>query len=129
MKLPDKVRYFNKRFLNKVTARVARAGWGPFAIIYHVGRRSGKCFETPIFVFPAPDGFVIALTYGPQVDWYKNILAAQHCRVLYHHREYEIDKVEPLDRKAALPLFPPFFEYTLGHGGMQDFTRLWGRPV
>jgi hypothetical protein len=36
-------------------------------------------YETPIFVEPFDRGFVIELTYGPQVDWYKNVLAAGGC--------------------------------------------------
>jgi hypothetical protein len=30
-----------------------------------------------------PDGFVIELTYGSDVDWYGNIAAAGGCAVIY----------------------------------------------
>jgi hypothetical protein len=33
-------------------------------------------------VEPTTDGVVIALTYGPEVDWYRNVLAAGHCELL-----------------------------------------------
>ncbi len=61
MKIPSGVRYFNKYILNKLTGKIAQAGWGPFAILYHVGRKSGKHYETPIWVFPSQGGFMIAL--------------------------------------------------------------------
>lgn len=45
-------------------------------LVRHVGRRSGKPYETVIMVWPLRASFVIALTYGPKVDWYQNLLAA-----------------------------------------------------
>jgi hypothetical protein len=32
-------------------------------------------------VFRAGDGYVIALTYGPETDWVKNVLAAGGCEL------------------------------------------------
>jgi hypothetical protein len=32
-------------------------------------------------VFPAQDGYVFALTYGPDTDWVKNVLAAGGCEL------------------------------------------------
>lgn len=55
-----------KHTLNPLTRRLARSSLGPFSIIRHVGRRSGKLYETPIIVAPHQDGFVIELTYGPE---------------------------------------------------------------
>src|SRR5512147_1191921 len=65
----DRIRIFNKHILNPLTRRLARSSLGVFANVRHVGRRSGKHYETPILVRPADGGFVIALTYGPEVDW------------------------------------------------------------
>lgn len=56
-----------KHTLNPLTRRLARSSLGPFSIIRHVGRRSGKLYETPIIVAPHRGGFVIELTYGPEV--------------------------------------------------------------
>ena len=76
MKLPPQIRQgwltLLKYTLNPLTRTLARASFGPFSIIRHVGRRSGKHYETPIIVQPSDGGFVFALTYGPDVDWYKN---------------------------------------------------------
>ncbi len=129
MKIPSGVRYFNKYILNKLTGKIAQAGWGPFAILYHVGRKSGKHYETPIWVFPTQGGFMIALTYGPNVDWYRNVSAAGKCDLLYHRREYALEKIEPVDRKSALPKFPLFVRTILGLVGMQDFIRMQARAA
>lgn len=45
-------------------------------VVVHQGRRSGKEYQTPVNVFAAPDGYVLALTYGADTDWVKNVLAA-----------------------------------------------------
>ena len=47
-----------------------------FAIIGYVGRRSGQRYRTPINVFHRDGDYVFALTYGPDVQWVRNVLAA-----------------------------------------------------
>ena len=104
MKVSAQIRTFNKHVLNPLLGRIARSAHGPFAIIRHVGRKSGKTYETPVIVFPFAGGFVLALTYGKEVDWYRNVIAAGRCVVIYHQREYAIDRIEPITLEAAQPL-------------------------
>ncbi|MEZ4670990.1 MAG: nitroreductase family deazaflavin-dependent oxidoreductase [Anaerolineae bacterium] len=120
----DRVRHFNKRFLNKLTIRLARLPRGPFAIIHHIGRRSGKSYETPIIVQAVSGGFVIALTYGPDVDWLHNVRAAGRCEILLHGTAYIINKIEPLDQQVALPAFPFIERFILGRVGVTDFLSM-----
>src|SRR5258708_3091507 len=103
----NRMRSFNKQFLNRLTRLFALLPRGPFALIRHTGRRSGKVYETPIMVQPKDDSFVIALTYGADVDWYRNVLAAGHASLRWHGREYTLEKPEPLSAQTALPLFSP----------------------
>jgi hypothetical protein len=65
-----------KHTVNRVSVPLARSGHGPFALVRHVGRRSGRTYAAPLAVARVPDGFVIELTYRPDVDWYRNITAA-----------------------------------------------------
>ena len=76
MPIPDGMRYVNKIALNKVTRPLlGRLPW--FGVVVHRGRRSGNQYRTPVNVFPRPGGrYVVALTYGPDTDWLKNVLAA-----------------------------------------------------
>jgi deazaflavin-dependent oxidoreductase (nitroreductase family) len=127
VKIPSRVRYFNKRFLNPVISKLTRLPWGPLCIIYHVGRRSGKPYATPLIAFPTPFGFVIALTYGPEVDWYKNITAAGHCQISWHGKVYDLHKIEPLEPKDALPLLPWIFRTVLHLVSLRDFIKLEGQ--
>jgi hypothetical protein len=41
-------------------------------------------------VFPAGDRYVIALTYGPDTDWVKNVLATGGCTLLTRGRSVEL---------------------------------------
>jgi deazaflavin-dependent oxidoreductase (nitroreductase family) len=82
---------------------------GPYAIIGHTGRRSGKPYETVIWVWPTKEGFVIALTYGTQVDWYRNMQAAGGGTVFWHRKLYKVGKPELIDTETALTAFPSFF--------------------
>ena len=69
---------FTKRVVNPLTCRFAGRLPG-FGLVAHVGRRSGRTYRTPLNVFKRADGYVFALTYGPDVDWVRNILAAGGC--------------------------------------------------
>ena len=124
MKFPKQVGIFNKYVTNPVLGLIARSSYGPFAIVYHVGRRSGKPYQTTIIVEPTAGGFLIALTYGVDVDWYKNIVAAGKCRVLWHKREYAIGAIQPAMAESALPLFPQPEQTILLMVGIQDFALL-----
>ncbi len=102
----NRIRSFNKHILNRLTRKFANSSRGPFAVIRHVGRRSGKPYETTIMVEPAGDSFMIALTYGPEVDWYRNLMAAGHATLLWHGKVYALAKPEPMTIQAALSAFP-----------------------
>jgi deazaflavin-dependent oxidoreductase (nitroreductase family) len=124
MMLPDRMRVFNKYVTNRVLRGLALLSRGPFALVRHVGRRSGKPYETVIMVWPTRDGFVIALTYGPNADWYRNLAAAGRGTVFWHRKEYAIGKPEPIAADAALPMFPPLFRLALGRTGLRDFGQV-----
>jgi deazaflavin-dependent oxidoreductase (nitroreductase family) len=96
-----------KHTLNRATARAARSGRGPFSLVRHVGRRSGRLYETPLILAPVPGGFVAELTYGDDVDWYKNVVAAGGCTVVHHGREYVVRQVQVCTREQGLAAFPP----------------------
>jgi deazaflavin-dependent oxidoreductase (nitroreductase family) len=118
------MRSFNKHILNKFTRLFAHLPRGPFAVIRHTGRRTGKVYETPIMVEPTRDSFVVALTYGSDVDWYRNVLSTGHAELLWHGKEYSLEKPEPLAAQTALPLFSPFQRRILRSRGTHDFVSM-----
>jgi deazaflavin-dependent oxidoreductase (nitroreductase family) len=80
---------FNLAVTNRITSLFA--DWLPgFGILNHVGRRSGKLYRTPVNVFRASNGFIIALTYSSQSEWVKNVLAAGRCEVRTRGKKYQL---------------------------------------
>ena len=100
MPLPKRLARFNRVITNRVAFPVARRVPG-FGVVLHTGRRSGRSYRTPVNAFRAPDGYVIALTYGPDSDWPKNVLAAGGCTLL--------------TRGTAVPLAGPRLIHTQRH--------------
>ena len=94
-----------KHSFNHLTLAMARSGVGPFMLVRHVGRKSGRTFETPILHARVVDGFVAVLVYGPAVSWYRNLRAAGHGVVVRGRREYVIDRIEPFPTDAGLRAF------------------------
>jgi deazaflavin-dependent oxidoreductase (nitroreductase family) len=84
------MRQVNKVALNKVTGLLAP--WLPgLGVVVHLGRKSGKTYRTPVNVFPRPGGrYVVALTYGPDTDWVKNVMAAGGCELLTRGTHIEL---------------------------------------
>jgi len=64
-----------------------------FGIITHVGRRSGRTYRTPLNIFRQGDHYYVALTYGSDVDWVKNVRAAGRCQLRTRGRNVVL--VEP----------------------------------
>jgi deazaflavin-dependent oxidoreductase (nitroreductase family) len=81
--------------LNRLTRRLARRSIGPFSLVRNVGRKSGTVYETPVILAKVPDGFVAELTYGSEVQWYRNIVAAGRCEVVFRGEDYVVTTIQP----------------------------------
>ena len=80
MPLPHWLTRVNLVVTNRLIAPFA--GWLPwFGVLEHVGRSTGTVHSNPINLFRRRDRYTIALTYGPDVQWLRNIEAAGRCRV------------------------------------------------
>jgi F420H(2)-dependent quinone reductase len=121
---PDRMRYVAKNVINRMTIRNAGSAKSQFAILRHVGRRSGKAFETPIMVAQLGEDLVFALTYGPKVDWYRNIQATGKGTLIWHGQTYTIEKLEPLDRSIGLSVHPLHERVVLRILNVQHFLRV-----
>jgi deazaflavin-dependent oxidoreductase (nitroreductase family) len=96
-----------KHTLNRGTKRIANSGYGPFSIVRHVGRKSGRTYETPIIVQPVEGGFMVELTYGPNVDWYRNVVASGECVIRYRAVDYEVTSTRPVNWAVGIAAFSP----------------------
>jgi deazaflavin-dependent oxidoreductase (nitroreductase family) len=122
MPLPRRVARFNKRITNRILGPLAPYVPG-FGVVIHVGRRSHRQYRTPVNVFRRPGGFVIALTYGPNADWVKNVLASGGCTLEHGRRRVRL--VEPrLVHDPQRRLMPMPVRLVLGAGHVADFLEL-----
>lgn len=72
------MRPFTTAVVNRITRLFAGRLPG-FAIVDYRGRKSGKAYRTPMNVFRDGEDYVFALTYGSEVQWVKNVIAAGVC--------------------------------------------------
>lgn len=121
------MRRVNRVALNKVTRQVAP--WLPgLGVVIHRGRKSAKQYRTPINVFPRPDGrYILALTYGADTDWVKNVIAADGCEL--HTRGTHIELTAPrLIHDETRREIRGFARTILGLLHVDDFLELSAVP-
>lgn len=77
------------------------------SVIRHVGRRSGRTYQTPVVVARHDDSFLIALPYGQRTDWLKNVLAAGSATITADGRSHEVDRPTVIPMAEATAYFRP----------------------
>lgn len=77
--LPRRLAVLNKHFANRLTRIFAGRAPG-FAIVHHVGRKTGREYRTPVNIFHNDGRYLIALTYGGG-SWVENVLDAGSCSI------------------------------------------------
>lgn len=100
------VRRFNRRFMNPRQMKTAGTPGAYAGVIHHVGRRSGRVYETPVGPVATDDGFVIVLPYGASSDWVKNVLAAGSATLVTEGQTYEVDQPEIVPLSDVVDLLP-----------------------
>jgi deazaflavin-dependent oxidoreductase (nitroreductase family) len=100
------------------------AGWLPgFGIMTHEGRTTGRTYRTPINVFERGGDYVFFLTYGSDVQWVKNVLAAGRCSLRTRGRDVAL--VDPeLSTDAQLRTAPPLVRSVGRLIGATQFVRM-----
>ncbi len=123
--LRNQIRSFNKRRLNPVILHsIAGNRSRVYACHKHIGRRSGKQYETPVVARPLGDGFVIPLPYGADVDWCRNVLAAGTCTLLWNGQEFTLERPELIQPAEALDSYPLVQRIVFASGGIVQYLLL-----
>jgi deazaflavin-dependent oxidoreductase (nitroreductase family) len=121
--LPHWLARLNLRFSNAFMRPLAsRLPW--FAVLEHVGRKSGTVRRTALMAFRRDgDRWVIALTYGTDVQWLRNVLAAGHFRLQSQGRW--VDVADPHQfRDASRSSVPWIVRPWLAILGVSDFVEM-----
>lgn len=117
MRLPNALARFNKVVTNPIQRQWA-PHIAPFAMVEHVGRKSGKVYSIPVLAWVDGDRLTIILTYGRHTDWVRNVQAAGTFGLIRKDTRYRVTgpRVVPSDSPdlvsgARLPA--RFFESAL----------------
>lgn len=108
---------------NDFTRRTSGSPRSPFALLTHVGRRSGRTYETSLGACAYGDGFVLPLAYGSGVDWCRNVMAACGASLTWKGQVYELEQPELITGSEVMQTWPPVQRMTLQVAGIHDF--LW----
>ena len=77
------------------------------SVVQHVGRTSGRSYDTPVVAVPTDDGFVVALPYGSNTDWLKNVLANGAATIVHDGNTYGVDRPEVVPLSTVGHQFSP----------------------
>lgn len=106
MRLPQGLARFNRRMTNPIQ-RLWAGRLPGYGIIEHVGRRSGTRYRTPVNLWQArPGGFAVLLTYGPERDWVKNLLAAGGGEIVWRGRRIAVSEPRVVSGSEGWALLP-----------------------
>jgi deazaflavin-dependent oxidoreductase (nitroreductase family) len=123
--LPRSVARFNRVVTNRLTLPLAKY-LPAFGVIVHTGRRTHRKYRTPLNVFRGDDDhYVIALTYGPDVEWLRNLQASGGGELETFGRKWMVTEPRVFrdDRRAAMPR--PV-RLILGLARVSEFVELKG---
>lgn len=122
MPVPRAVRRFNKRVTNPVLRHLAGHGW--FVEVEHVGRRSGRTVRTPLMAFRNGSTVTVALTYGRDVDWLRNVRAAGGARMHVRRSLVTLGPPRTLTEAEGLRRMPVPVRQMLPILGCHDYVDL-----
>lgn len=99
--------------------------WNPvFAVLEHRGRRTGRQYEAPVAARRVAGGFVVALAFGAQVDWYRNLVAVGGGSLRWRGETYTVGAPVVIDPNLGLASFHLIQRAALRLGGIDAFIRL-----
>jgi len=129
MPIPSWVTRVNRRVTNPILGTIS--DWvPPFATLHHTGRRSGRRFRTPLLAFPTPRGVVVALTYGPEVQWLRNVsVEGAPARMVRRGQVLAISDPVRLHGEAGARLVPGIIRLALAGMHVDEFVELAAVPV
>ena len=95
------------RAMRPLALRSAGQAGSSTSVVRHVGRRSGRTYQTPVVAARHDDSFLIALPYGQRTDWLKNVLAKGSATIVTNGHSYEVDRPDVISMAEATGYFRP----------------------
>lgn len=122
--------------LSGLTYRMARLStplWRPmvgrrllpqWAMLHHVGRRSGIRRSTPVQVRHLRGHLVVAVPWPDRSQWVRNVMASGGCEVTWKGRERRTDSPERIGPEEAAAAYNRVERALIRLTGLRNFVRL-----
>jgi deazaflavin-dependent oxidoreductase (nitroreductase family) len=106
--------------------RLAGHAWFPlWAVMHHVGRRSGTEYAVPVAIVPTSDTiFLVGLPWGEKTNWAQNVLAAGGATVTWKGRGWSGTNPRIVAPEAAVALAKGPLKRVVGSGRFPAFIVL-----
>lgn len=98
---------YHKHVTNPVMVRFFSGRGSVNALLHHVGRRSGKTYKTPLTAHRSDDTIIVALPYGPETDWLRNLRSAGQGVLELEGTSFTVEEPEVVPLDQVMPLLPP----------------------
>jgi deazaflavin-dependent oxidoreductase (nitroreductase family) len=122
MPLPRFIARVNRRVTNRLLGGLAQRLPG-FGVVVHRGRKSRRQYRTPVNIFRRGDRYIIALTYGSNADWVRNVLADGGCTLETRGRTCRLSSPR-LFHDESRHVVPAPVRLILGLIDVSDFLEL-----
>lgn len=120
-------RNFARRFttlFGPVSRLIAGRRWFRFwAVLHHVGRKSGRTYAIPVVARRTANGFVIPLPFGEGTQWVRNLQAAGGGTLRWDGRDYRFVDPVIVDGDAVADSFRGFERAIMRRAGA-SFVRV-----
>jgi len=98
--------------LNPLILRVAGSWWFPIAsLLHHRGRKSGRLYATAVTAVRRGGSFWLAVTFGENAGWVRNIMAAHEADLRYRGFDYHLVDAEMVEGGAVKSELPAVMRF------------------
>ncbi|HZS96072.1 MAG TPA: nitroreductase/quinone reductase family protein [Terriglobales bacterium] len=122
MPAPRWLARFNLHVTNRILGPLALYMPG-MGVIVHVGRKTRRVHRTPVLIFRQGQHFVIALTYGRESEWVRNVIVQNGCVLETEGKSVQLTSpyLYRDDKRRAMP---GIVRLMLGLMNVSDFLEL-----
>lgn len=85
------VRRMNRAYMNPKQLQTAGAPGAYAGILHHVGRTSGKQYDTPLGFMRVGTELAVLLPYGPETDWMRNLMESGSATITFEGETIAVD--------------------------------------
>jgi deazaflavin-dependent oxidoreductase (nitroreductase family) len=108
-----------------VTVRLSGHRFFPlWAVLHHIGRRSGRAYSIPVAVRASADAFTVSLPWGEGTQWVQNVMAAGGCTIRWRGEDHRATEPVVIGLEEAGSAFSPVQRAILRAAGVRSFVRL-----